>query len=380
MKPIPCLLAVALLMALGTINAHAQSAIQLDVPVSGELTADSPRADDGTPYVLYVYRGQPGERVRIQMASDAFDSWLAAGSVAAPGCSSDCRNDDDSGGGLNASLAYTLPASGEVQIRANSINSDDQGPFTVSVTRLPPPAAPVTRAARVGEPASGQFSDTTATRDDSGIPYDIWTLQGQPGQTLTVRMESDDFDAYLQSGRLQGDDFQVEYEDDDGGNQLNARLRVPLDSRGRGLVRATSYAADARGSYRLTVSEPPRQREVTVADLAVGESVRGRLDDNDPFTVEDEIRYDVYRINGTPGQRVVVRMESPDFDALLRWGLYDGENFIEDQRDDDSGGGTSAQFTVTLDAEGEGRLHATAWDASEGSYTLSVVAAPRAAR
>lgn len=382
MTPVKQLLGLALLsaLAMACAPAQAQTPIRIDVPVTGQLDADSPKADDGTPYQLYVYEGRPGERVRVRMDSDAFDAFLAVGTVAAPGCSDDCRMDDDGGDGLNASLMYVVPASGRLQIRANSITPDDRGSFSLSVSRLPPLAAPVTRAARVGGSETARFTDTTSIREDDDVPYDLWTLQGRPGQALVVRMDSDDFDAFLQAGQMQGGRFVVEAQDDDGGDGLNARLRVPLDGNGRGLVRATAFSGQVRGSYRLSVAEPPQPRPITITDIGIGESVRGRLDDNDPFTGDDDVRFDVYRINGSPGQRVVVRMESADFDPLLRWGIFDGEQFIEDQFDDDSGGGHSAQFTVTLDAAGEGRVVATAWQASEGAYILSVVAAPRAAR
>ena len=378
MSPIRTILAASLLAALAA-PAFAQTAISAGQPVQGRLDADSPKADDGTPYALYVYRGTPGERVRVRMESDAFDAYLAAGTTAAPGCSDDCRMDDDSGGGLNASLAYTVPASGQFQIRANSIGAEDSGAFSLSVNRMPPQAPAAPRPVRIGQSVEGRFGDSSPTRDD-GAPFDLWSLQGRAGQVVVVRMNSTDVDSYLESGRMAGGQFQADGQDDDSGGQLNARLRVTLDSAGRGLVRASTFAEGSAGAYTLSVAEPPAPRPVTVASINVGESVRGRLDANDPFTDPDEIRYDVYRINGNPGQRVTVRMESPDFDAVLKWGVQEGERFVEDISDDDSGGGTSAQFTVTLDAEGEGRLHATSYSQGEGSYTLSVVAAPRAAR
>ncbi len=165
--------------------------------------------------------------------------------------------------------------------------------------------------------------------------------------------------------------------DDDGLAGLNARLNITLDGSGRGVVKATSASGDASGSYSLRIGEPSAQRPIEIQALSIGEAVRDRIDDNDPFTPETEVRFDVYVIEGRPGQRVVVRMESGDFDPLLNWGTFDGERFSQDMSDDDSGGGTSAQLTVTLDEDGIGRLVATSHGVSSGSYTLSAVAAPR---
>ena len=58
-----------------------------------------------------------GDRIRVDMESSDFDAYLAVGTVAAPGCPGDCRTDDDGGEGFNSRLSYTLPASGQVQIR-----------------------------------------------------------------------------------------------------------------------------------------------------------------------------------------------------------------------------------------------------------------------
>lgn len=369
-------LASAVLAALASSPVFAQSVISAGQSMSGALTAESPKADDGTPYELYVYRGRAGERIRVRMESEIFDAYLAVGSTAAPGCSEDCRMDDDSGGGLNASLVHMVPDSGQLQIRANAISSDAAGAFTLSVSRLPPQAAPSVGALRIGQSVDTSFTEASPV-DEDDTPFALWSLQGRAGQTLLVRMRSSELDSYLESGRMEGGRFIAEAEDDDGGEGLDARLRVSLDRNGRATIRTSALGAGL-GAYSVSVAEPPAPRPVTTTRIAVGESVRGRLDDNDPFTEDEEIRYDVYQITGNPGQRVVVRMESADFDPILRWGIYEGERFVQDISDDDSGGGTSAQFTVTLDADGAGRLQATSFAAAQGSYTLSVVAAPRA--
>jgi hypothetical protein len=354
----------------------AQTVIRLDRPVQGELTATSPRASDDTPYVLYVYRGEAGQRIRVTMDTPAFDAYLAVGTVAAPDCDGDCKTDDDGGDGTNSSLAYTVPASGEVQIRANSINPTDTGPFTLRVQELPKPAPAQVRPAEIDQPVTGSFGDTTS-RDDNDKPYDLWSVRGRAGQAVQIRMESSDFDSYVEFGSMVDGQFVGSASDDDGLSGLNARLNVTLDSSGRGVVKATSAGSDARGSYSLRIGEPPAQRPIEIQALTVGEAMRGRLDDNDPFTPETEVRFDVYVIEGRPGQRVVVRMESSDFDPLLNWGTFDGDRFSQEASDDDSGGGTSAQLTVTLDEDGIGRLVATAYGVTSGSYTLSAVSAPR---
>lgn len=371
----PAPLALALSSLLLASSLHAQTPIRADQPASGRLDASSPRAEDGTPYNLYEYTGRAGERLRIRMESSDFDSYLAVGSVAAPGCSDDCAVDDDSGGGLNAALAYTVPASGKVQIRANSINSNAVGAYTLSVTVAPPPAPARPQALRLNTDIEGRLGDASA-RDAEDRPHDLWTVSGRRGQSVQIRLDSDDFDAYVEFGRIERNQFISLASDDDSGPGLNARLSVNLDGSGRGVVKVTSPSGNAAGSYRLRVGDPLPQREIVVQTVPVGESIRGQLDENDPFD-DEEARFDVFRIEGRPGQRVVARLQSEDFDPVLKWGLFEGERFQQEAYDDDGGGGTTAQLSLTLDEDGVGRLVAIGLMGGQGGYTLSVVAAPR---
>lgn len=355
--------------------ALAQTAIRAGTPVSGSLGADAPKADDGTPYALYEYSGRAGDRIRVKMESSAFDGFLAVGSTAAPGCSEDCKFDDDSGGELNPQLTFTVPASGKVQIRANSISGDASGDFTLTVTALPAPAPARPQALRLDTETKGTLDESSA-RDDDDRPYALWTVSGRRNQEVVVRVNAEAFDPYVEFGQLQSNRFTSSLSDDDSGPGLNARLFLTLDNSGRGVVKVTSASNDASGEYTVFVGQPPVKRPINVQPVAVGDSVRGTLDQNDPFD-DEETRFEVFRIDGRPGQRVVVRLQSDAFDAYLKWGVLEGDRLIEEASDDDSGGGTSSQLSLTLDEDGIGRLVVSSLDAGEGEFTLSVVGAPR---
>lgn len=353
-----------------------QTAIRAGTPVTGSLGADAPKADDGTPYALYEYSGRAGERIRVKMESGAFDGFLAVGSTAAPGCSEDCKFDDDSGGELNPQLTYTLPESGKVQIRANSISGDASGEFSLTVTVLPAPAPARPQALRLDTETKAMLDESSARDEDDDRPYALWTVSGRRNQEVVVRLNAEAFDPYVEFGQLQNNRFTSSASDDDSGGGLNARLRVTLDNSGRGVVKVTSASGDASGEYTVFVGEPPAKRPINVQPIAVGDSVRGTLDDTDPFD-DEETRFEVFRIEGRPGQRVVARLQSDAFDAYLKWGVLEGERLIEEASDDDSGGGTSAQLSLTLDEDGVGRLVASSLGGGEGEFTLSVVGAPR---
>lgn len=376
----PRFLVLALSIALVAGPALAQTPISTGQTINGSLSASSPKANDGTPYDLYVLRGRKGERVRIRMESSAFDTYLAVGTVAAPGCSADCVYNDDGGGGTNSLLVATFPDSGELQIRANSIGATDAGPYTLSVTAAPPPTSPSLRRIAHGSTSEGMLSDDSPHEDDSLRPYDIWLLKGRGGQRVRIDLQSSDFDPMLGFGTWSDGGFLESASDDDGGAGLNSRLTVELPPDGEAAIRVSAVNVGATGRFTLTVGDPPAPRPVSFQTVGVGQAVRGRLDDNDPFTPDEEFRFDAYRIEGSPGQRVEVRMDSGDFDPVLRWGVFEGETFQQETMDDDGGGGTSARLVITLDAEGLGRLVATTLDGRTGGYTLALVSAARNAQ
>lgn len=372
------LLAGAVLLALGCAQAHAQniSLLRAGEVTTGQITNRSPVESDGTGYVLYRYRGTPGERILVNLKSVDFDAYLSVGTDnTGPNCD-DCRRNDDGGEGTDSRLRYTVPANGELQIRAGMVEPGKHGRFSVEVSPLPPSAPITPQTLDIGRETQGQLGLDSARLDDDR-PFQLWTVQGQPGQTLVLRMNTDALDPLLEYGQWHNGQFDKQTEDDDGGRGLNARLTITLDAQGRGAIRATTVSDEAEGSYTISAIPPQPPRPVRVREIGIGDSLQGKLDANSNANEDDEAYFDVYRIKGRPGQRLTARLDSDDFDALLRWGVFDGNEFIRDAEDDDGGGGNNARLTVTLDADGIGRLQVTSLSGSEGRYTLSVVNAPR---
>lgn len=366
--------AIAALLAAGTAQAQSVTPIRSGQTVEGRLTRNSPKADDGSAYALYHYRGNAGERIRVEMQSNDFDTFLTVGSRTNEDCN-DCRRNDDGGEGTNSRLSYTLPANGQVQIRAGALGSDDLGRYSLKVSPAPALVAARPQPLEIGREASGVLGENSPVDDDER-PYQLWTLQGAPNQTLIVRMKSEDLDSMLKYGQLNGEQFSQQDEDDDGGQGLNSRLRVTLDAQGRGAIRATTPMEDQSGSYTISAMVLAPARPPRVTDINIGNSVRGKLDSNSNIDPDDDRQFNVYRIKGRAGQRLQVRLDSDDFDAMLRWGIFNGGEFILDSEDDDGGGGTNSRLTVTLDASGQGRVVVTSMGGGEGNYTLSVTTAP----
>lgn len=92
--------------------------------------------------------------------------------------------------------------------------------------------------------------------------------------------------------------------------------------------------------------------------LAAGDRTRG-----------DGSWYDAYSLEASAGERVVVVMESTDFDAYLT-AVTPG---AEQLSDDDSGGGTDSRLELEIDESGTWTVMANAYrEGEEGAYTLRI--------
>ncbi|MFO8040524.1 MAG: tetratricopeptide repeat protein, partial [Sodalinema sp.] len=96
----------------------------------------------------------------------------------------------------------------------------------------------------------GQLEDGNEVLQDGSL-YDLHTFEGELGQFLEIRLNSDDFDAYL---ILFGPEGERVAEDDDGGEGLNSLISIQLPQTGSYSVMANAHDASGRGRYRLTVA------------------------------------------------------------------------------------------------------------------------------
>ncbi len=97
--------------------------------VQGRLTPSDSRLQDNTFFQAWTYYGQAGEVITLDVQSSDFDAYAViqdmSGNVLA--------RDDDSGGGLNARIVFTLPATGNYRLLANTLRVGATGAYTLSV-------------------------------------------------------------------------------------------------------------------------------------------------------------------------------------------------------------------------------------------------------
>jgi len=102
-----------------------------------------------------------------------------------------------------------------------------------------------------GQTLNGQLSSADCRLDD-GSYADFYAFNGTKGQTITVLLNSGDFDAYLVLGNQDGS-FIIE--DDDGGGGTNSKITTTLPTTGVYIILANSFDPNTFGNYTLALSE-----------------------------------------------------------------------------------------------------------------------------
>lgn len=210
--------------------------------VGQEMTGSLSDTDDmigGQPVDAYLVKGRPGERVTINLASEAFDTLLI---VQEPDGTVD-GNDDINEDNLNSGLTYSFRENSTLEVRVYAVNREERGPYTLKLT----PAAPVQSIAP-GSRLRGRLSVEDELFD--GIYADRYTLRGAPGQAVSIYLESEEFDTYLVVIAPDGTPFENDDIDD---QQSNSGLHFVFDTEGILEILVTGYSNEDVGEYLLRV-------------------------------------------------------------------------------------------------------------------------------
>lgn len=191
---------------------------------------------------------------------------------------------------LNILLPQTVPffkdssqraiaaAATESSVRSNKHLSLKTHPTPTNATKtekaLPSSSKPTTVAQRTILEERGTLERGDRELSDDGSLYDVYSFEGRAGQSITVRLESGDFDTYLIL--LDPDDRKLGENDDTSQGNSNSSLTVTLPKDGTYRAIVNAYDARGRGRYVLAVSETdaaPTARDKTKPDTASGGSV-----------------------------------------------------------------------------------------------------------
>ncbi|WP_239113138.1 trypsin-like peptidase domain-containing protein [Halomicronema sp. CCY15110] len=226
-------------------------AIALNEAVSGQLNPDSDVLADGSFFDAYVFAGQQGQRIAVEMVSQDLDAYLI---VLSEDSDSLYLEDDDSAGDLNARVIATLPADGDYIILANSFGRGEQGRYALRLSEVGGSAATtmpsVPPAGEIILQESGLLAQGDAIAPD-GTLYDEFTFDGEAGQAVTITLVSPEFDTYLavvdSGGNL------VAENDDIAPGNTNSEVSFTLPMSGPYLVIVNGYSQSDQGTYSLTI-------------------------------------------------------------------------------------------------------------------------------
>jgi hypothetical protein len=139
----------------------------------------------------------------------------------------------------------------------------------LALALIPGAAAAQGKPAPHGTLAVGDTVRDSLTRRDVVLAAEStyaqeWRLSGRAGETVTIDLASDAFDAYA---FLLGPGFdQASPQDDDSGGRCNARLSVRLPQTGDYFVVVTSRERHATGAFTLSLVAGPTPASLAPCD------------------------------------------------------------------------------------------------------------------
>jgi hypothetical protein len=196
---------------------------------------------------IYSVNLPTAQAVAFNMSSTTFDTWLemydAGGNIVA-------INDDAGAGTANSSVRIFAP-SGNYFLAATSFSASVTGAYQLTSSGL---AGNVNCDEYWVVPGVSIAGTLTATDCDfDGYMADDYLVVLRPGQTLSVRLESAAFDAYL---ALYNDDLDVVASNDDGAGGTNSLMTYTYTGTGPALflIDASTFDPGESGAYTLIVT------------------------------------------------------------------------------------------------------------------------------
>lgn len=247
----------------------------------GQLASGDDQLESGAFYDLYTFSGVPGQRLRADLTSDEFDTYIA---IQPP--SGDALRDDDGGGRVGHSrIDVDLTEPGEYTVFVTSYSEGETGAYRLALDLTERFGLPVLASAADSPrqrgadrtPAASQSGGATGARvyssvasvldlgtttggldeRDQRLPtgeyMEVHTFDGQAGESVRVEMTSPDFDTYLIVEAPSGDRLS----NDDAGQADTGRSAVEfaVTETGRYRVIATSYRPGETGVYQIRRSQ-----------------------------------------------------------------------------------------------------------------------------
>lgn len=373
----------------------APTALNLSDRLTGQLSESAPKEENNGEDVAvqrYVINATANRAYWIAVDTTAFDPTVEVGRYGKDNEFESLSNDDDGGEGTNALMRFKPEADGAYIVRVHSISSNPEGQdtggetiatgmgsFTISLKEAPVAPAPATATPiNIGQTLAGNLTDGGPRRDNDSL-YAIYAVTLAADQRITITMDNansestDSLDPYLEIGTGTPATFTKLQEDDDGGRELNSRLRFTAPSAGTYLIRATAVTSTNTGAFSLAVvNTPPAPPAPTPVAIQIGETKTGGLAATDATYGNDDKRYDLYSFEANVGDVFIIELNSPDFDSLVGAKAQSAADtaYVED---DDGGGELHSKLEYTVTTAGRQIIRVSSFsEEADGTYTLKL--------
>lgn len=308
----------------------------------------------------YLVAAKGGQYIDARMSAESFDPLLTL-----IGPSGDLlATDDDSGGGTNARIRYTLPTTGNYTLIASRFDATTGGDYLISADLAQPPVVS-SQQLRLGQSVRGEFrADDVRMVQGTGFA-DIYRLEGRAGQWLTATVASHAMPALRVVGPT--------------GEQIAAppieamgESTFSLPQSGTYLLALVSQTSDGT-SYQFKVAEADTKALATTrSPLSVGTTFDGDFKVSDRSRPNGEGKVDAFDLEVPSAGLYDLTLEADELDPVLELQTADGEIL---EQNDDYGGGTNARIRRPL-AAGKYRILAMSLGSNTGRYRLRAEAAP----
>ena len=306
--------------------------------VSGEITSSSRlNYNDGSRHQGYRVTLKSGQAVALELGG-ALDGQLSVFDGQSLLASASSRGYEGEAGTSEVSLAFKAPKDGTYLVAVNSAGADAFGPFKLKSSQVTPyDGKPLGAGNEAIDWLMGDKQDYTLKVDKAGI--------------YTIAMESGALDAYL---HLSG--HGIDIEDDDGGGNLNARIRAYLEPGDYTI--GTSSLNGSTGAFKLKVALTPVDKDLIIRDgsaLVIGRTAQGMVDSRGRRS---------FVLDLDAARHLQFDAIADNFDSVLR---ISGPGI--DAEDDDGGNGTNARLVLQL---GPGRYTVTvsSFGSQQGVFEL----------
>jgi len=371
-----------------------------DLALGGEAIVSTIGIDDpeanGRHYEEFNLRLAAGDTVQVDMESTSgtrpgaggLDPYLA---ISRSEGEEPFVTNDDRGDSFDARLSFVTPAEGVYRVRAEGL-AGTRGEYRLSATRLTtlPEIEMLT-----GDHVEGRWEDgSPATlRDGTSIRYREFRFSGTRGERIQVDSDSN-LPSRLMIGRLDRS-WLAERDESGSGSEIppSASFSDPRDKHvtvlavlpetGTYVVR-TEVPAPHHGSFQLRLTRGG-SASINPEPFDRARPLSGRLGPDSGLVLDHDswgaVRafYRLYSLEVHAGERIVITLESEDFDPVLEAGGMTVIGFAQAAYSDDADGRNS-RLELDIATDGLLYLRARSFDSTvgEGRFTIRVAPAPAA--